>query len=93
MSGAANIKSGSGGLADNFMMRPRALSEARPTRRQRRISQTNRRSSQAMALTRRRRESRHGVPSLCIPSSRDQDLHVVKELGADKECQGYFDKV
>ena len=74
------------------MTRPRTQSQVTPGRRQRKISQTNRKLSHS-TLTRKRRESRHAMQPAVKKVSHDEHLDVVQELGTNNEDQGYFDKV
>lgn len=77
---------------DSIVTRPRTLSQLTPGRRQRKISQINRKVSQS-AMARKRRESRHAMRSSSSNVSHDQYLDAVKELVTNAEPQGYFDKV
>ena len=77
---------------DTSIIRPRTHSQVTPGRRQRKISQVNRKFSHT-SIPRKRRESRHAMQSAASALSRDQHLDAVKELETTKDQGGYFDKV
>ncbi|XP_028406606.1 uncharacterized protein LOC114529077 isoform X2 [Dendronephthya gigantea] len=73
---------------DSIVTRPRTFSQFTQGRRQRKVSQINRKVSQS-AMARKRRESRYTMRSSSSNVSHDPYLDAVKELVTNAEPQGH----